>query len=207
VSVAFFDEHGRATIEAAMARIIPTDHDPGAREAGAIDFLDRYLSGPEAIYAKADGSGFVDLDERTRGAWTRRIEALRSEYRAGVEELDRRAGARAGAAFRDLDEADQDAVLRELEQARSSGPDLADAAAGVVPDVPVQQPVVEDGLDFFGLLVLHTRQGFYADPVYGGNRDRVGWRLIGFEGPRSLADVRPDGWSTAPYFAHDQEDA
>ena len=28
-----------------MARIIPTDNTPGAREAGTIDFLDRYLSG------------------------------------------------------------------------------------------------------------------------------------------------------------------
>ena len=31
----FFDPHQRATIEAAMARIIPTDDMPGAREAGA----------------------------------------------------------------------------------------------------------------------------------------------------------------------------
>ena len=41
----FFDEHQRATIAAAMARIIPTDDTPGATEAGCIDFLDRYLSG------------------------------------------------------------------------------------------------------------------------------------------------------------------
>jgi gluconate 2-dehydrogenase gamma chain len=40
----FFDAHQRATIEAAMARIIPTDDQPGAREAGTIEFLDRYLS-------------------------------------------------------------------------------------------------------------------------------------------------------------------
>ena len=33
---------------------------------------------------------------------------------------------------------------------------------------------------------MHTRQGFYADPIYGGNRDRVGWRVIGFPGPASL---------------------
>ena len=41
----FFDPHQHATVEAAMARIIPTDQTPGAREAGAVDFLDRYLSG------------------------------------------------------------------------------------------------------------------------------------------------------------------
>ena len=41
-----------------MARIIPTDDPPGAREAGTVDFLDRYLAGIDNIYAKPDGSGF-----------------------------------------------------------------------------------------------------------------------------------------------------
>jgi gluconate 2-dehydrogenase gamma chain len=45
-------------------------------------------------------------------------------------------------------------------------------------------------LDFFSALVLHTRQGMFCDPVYGGNDSRVGWDLIGFPGPRSLADTR-----------------
>ena len=58
----FFNPHQRATIEAAMARIIPTDDTPGAREAGCIDFLDRYLSGIGYIFAKPDGSGFETLE-------------------------------------------------------------------------------------------------------------------------------------------------
>ena len=41
----FFDPHQRATIAAAMARIIPTTDTPGAAEAGTIDFLDGYLAG------------------------------------------------------------------------------------------------------------------------------------------------------------------
>jgi hypothetical protein len=53
----FFDAHQRTTIEAAMARIIPTDDRPGA-----IGFLDRYLSGIDFIYAKPDGSGFEKLE-------------------------------------------------------------------------------------------------------------------------------------------------
>ena len=28
---------------------------------------------------------------------------------------------------------------------------------------------------------LH-REGFFADPVYGGNRDKAGWKLVGFPG-------------------------
>ncbi|MBA3337564.1 MAG: gluconate 2-dehydrogenase subunit 3 family protein [Chloroflexia bacterium] len=37
----FFDDHQCETIEAAMARVIPTDDHPGAQEAGTIYFLDR----------------------------------------------------------------------------------------------------------------------------------------------------------------------
>ena len=48
----FFDAHQRATVEAAMARMIPTDDTPGAREAGTVDFLDRYLSGIDFVFAK-----------------------------------------------------------------------------------------------------------------------------------------------------------
>jgi gluconate 2-dehydrogenase gamma chain len=35
--------------------------------------------------------------------------------------------------------------------------------------------------DFFELLRTHTMYGFLGNPSYGGNRDRVGWKLIGFE--------------------------
>jgi gluconate 2-dehydrogenase gamma chain len=45
-----------------MARIIPTDDQAGAKEAGTVEFVDRYLSGLEFIYAKPDGSGFEKLD-------------------------------------------------------------------------------------------------------------------------------------------------
>ncbi len=35
--------------------------------------------------------------------------------------------------------------------------------------------------DFFELLRTHTMYGLLGNPSYGGNRDRVGWKLIGFE--------------------------
>jgi hypothetical protein len=34
---------------------------------------------------------------------------------------------------------------------------------------------------FFGTVHLHTVVGFLADPHYGGNRNQVGWKLIGFD--------------------------
>jgi gluconate 2-dehydrogenase gamma chain len=38
------------------------------------------------------------------------------------------------------------------------------------------------GATFFGHLLGDTKDGFFSDPAYGGNRDMVGWKLIGFPG-------------------------
>ncbi len=206
----FFDEHQRRTIAAAMARIIPTDDQPGAREAGTIDFLDRYLSGIDHVYAKPDGSGFERLEDKRADAWRRRIDVVRATYVAGVRELDHRSTARFGIPFADLGPGQQDGILSDLERGAEETEgklDAAQATAGFAPVEPaMQQTSTEVDLDFFPLLALHTRQGFYADPIYGGNKDRVGWRLIGFEGPASLAETHAGRYTTRPYFAEEQID-
>jgi gluconate 2-dehydrogenase gamma chain len=205
----FFDEFQRRTIEAAMARIIPTDHEPGAREAGTIDFLDRYLSGIDYVYAKPDGSGFAQIEGKRAEAWRQRIEIVRHKYVEGIEELNQRSRAEFGDDFADVPPDQQDTILammegpiREQERAREE----EQAVAGFTPPEPaLQQIAAEIDLDFFPLLVLHTRQGFLADPVYGGNRNRVGWDVIGFPGPRSLAEAHAGRYSTLPYFAEPPE--
>ncbi|MEO6967132.1 MAG: gluconate 2-dehydrogenase subunit 3 family protein [Rhodanobacteraceae bacterium] len=68
-------------------------------------------------------------------------------------------------AFEALSVDQQDAVLHGLEK---GGIDLHDAPAK----------------DFFTMLLQNTQEGFLADPMYGGNRDFAGWKLIGFPGPR-----------------------
>jgi len=203
---AFFDAHQRATIEAAMARIIPTDDTPGAREARTIEFLDRYLSGLGFIYAKPDGSGFERLDGKRADAWQRRIEIVRERYVAGVEALDRTARERFGSDFAELRDDEQDDVLRTLERAgdKTQEAELERARTqlyGAPVEIALQQTSAEVDLDFVPLLALHTRQGFYADPIYGGNHDRVGWDVIGFPGPSSLAEVHSGRYSTLEFFA------
>jgi gluconate 2-dehydrogenase gamma chain len=198
----FFSEHQRQTIDAAMARIIPTDDMPGAREAGTIDFLDRYLSGITFIFAKPDGSGFEVLAGNQAAAWTERIAALREKYVAGIAELDRLSRALCGDDFCRLAEDQQDRVLAVLEQAAARQEVAVETEAAVAAAEPaLQQMATEAELAFFPLLVLHTRQGFYADPIYGGNRNHVGWQVIGFPGPTSLAETHAGRYSTLPYFA------
>ncbi len=203
----FFDRHQRETIEAAMARIIPSGEQPGAREAGTVDFVDHYLSGIDYIYARPDGSGFEKLEGKRADAWRQRITVLQHTYRAGVEELDSRAQQRFGGAFAALSEGQQDDILTAMER-----PDLkveqdlvsAMSVAGWTPAEPAMQQVsTETELAFFPLLALHTRQGFYADSIYGGNKDHVGWKLIGFDGPPSMAETHAGTYTTMPYFAEE----
>jgi gluconate 2-dehydrogenase gamma chain len=200
----FFDDFQRRTIEAAMARIIPTDQEPGASEAGAIDFLDRYLSGIDYVYARPDGSGFARLEGKRAEAWRQRIEIVRQTYLEGIEELNKRGRAEFGDDFADLAPDQQDLVLSLMEQPtrdEERAREEEQAVAGFAPPEPaLQQIAAEIDLDFFPLLVLHTRQGFLADPIYGGNRDRVGWDVIGFPGPSSLAEAHAGRYSTLPYF-------
>ena len=207
------DDHARATIEAAMARIIPTDHEPGAREAGTIDFLDRYLSGIEYIYAKPDGSGFETLTGAQAGAWRTRIARLRETYCTGVIELDRRSRALHGHDFVALTPEQQDGVLSGVERsepdlppgqsAQTTGPGYSLTVRADTPgaEPALQQTSTETDLPFVALLVLHTRQGFYSDPVYGGNRGQAGWRVIGFPGPSSMNEVFTGRYSTLGWFA------
>jgi len=201
----FFDAHQRATTEAAMARIIPTDDTPGAREAGTVDFVDRYLSGIEYIYAKPDGSGFETLTGKRAQAWQSRVAILRGKYVKGLAELDDRSRSRHGVDFVALRPDQQDGILALMEktghgEATTLTP--SHSLGSVASEAPaLQQTNTETELAFFPLLVAHTRQGFYADPIYGGNRDRVGWQVIGFPGPSSMIEVFTGRYSTLGYFA------
>ncbi|MDP9418139.1 MAG: gluconate 2-dehydrogenase subunit 3 family protein [Actinomycetota bacterium] len=205
-SAGFFNEHQRATVEAAMARIIPTDDTPGAREAGTVDFVDRYLCGIEFVYAKPDGTGFEQLEGKRADAWRQRLDVVRQQYVEGVEALDRAGVERFGARFVELTNEQQDDVLTELDRPEQEH-ELEQARVtlyGAPVETPLQQTNAEIDLSFVPLLALHTRQGFYSDPIYGGNRDQVGWKVIGFPGPASLAEVHSGRYSTLDYFAENR---
>lgn len=194
----FFTDHEWATVEAATARIIPTDHDPGAREARAVVFIDRYLSGTDHVFAAADGSGFLQMTGAHAAAWRARQNDMAHTYREGLAELDRVSNEGLGIDFVDLDPENQDRALEQL----SGMPKPAPVTLGTVePVTTFLQGTFDEGLGFFEALCLHTRQGFYADPVYGGNKERIGWQVIGFPGPASLADTMDGTYDTHAWFA------
>jgi gluconate 2-dehydrogenase gamma chain len=160
----FFTPPEAAFIEAATARLIPKDElGAGALEAGVPRFLDRQLAGP---YGQGDHFNLqrpMPKGTPTQG-W--QMGAPAQVYRATIPQVNRWAADAKGKAFAELAPADQDAVLKALESGEAK-------LMGAV-----------DAKPFFKLLLQNTIEGFFADPIYGGNRDMAGWRLIGFPGAR-----------------------
>jgi choline dehydrogenase-like flavoprotein len=191
------DDRQRRTLAAAVARVIPSDQDPGALQAGVDVFIERFLGGIDAIYARADGSGFQRLAGREADAWRARVAAARTLYATGLDDLDRRAQERFAADFAALDGMRQDAILADVEH---------DCGTVIGGKPPANQPVATDGLPFFETLIAHARQGYYADPIYGGNRDASGWKTIGFPGPASMRDVVDGRYSTNDFLAEPAEE-
>jgi gluconate 2-dehydrogenase gamma chain len=160
----FFTPAEAALIDAAVARLIPHDDvGPGGVEAGVTFFLDRQLGGP---FGRGDHyylGGPWPKGTPQQGYQSRFSPA--QLYRAALAAIDKySAGKFGGAAFATLTAADQDTVLKGLE----SG-----------------QITLDDGVDsksFFGMLLQNTKEGYFSDPIYGGNKDMGAWKMIGFPG-------------------------
>ena len=161
----FLNDAERAFIEAAVARIIPADNlGPGAKEANVAIFIDRQLAGP---YGSAE-TWYM------QGPWQKGTEeqgyqlkvAPAQLYRTVIAAIDAHVKqANGGKRFVELDTGAQDALFHGLEKG----------------DVKIAGDL---GKEFFQMLVQNTVEGFLADPIYGGNRDFIGWKLLGFPGPR-----------------------
>jgi gluconate 2-dehydrogenase gamma chain len=80
-----FDPHQRATLEAATERIIPADRDPGAKQAGVIDYIENTLAGYEAEHAPLYASGVQNLDRLARERFASdRFISLRPEQQDAI---------------------------------------------------------------------------------------------------------------------------
>jgi choline dehydrogenase-like flavoprotein len=185
-------ESQRRTLRAAVARIVPADEHVGALELGACEFIEAFLAGIDQLHASPSGNGFLPLSEREQAAWQQRVGRARALYVQGLARLER--------VSRELGDGElalQPAVVQDAVLARVA--EECGAVGGGNP--PANQPVESDRLPFFQTLVAHTRQGCYCDPAYGGNRDRRGWKAIGFDGPKRMSDVASGHYSTTRYLA------
>jgi len=129
-----------------------------ARTAGAI--FERLFPADEHGPGAGEIGVVAYLDRALAGAYRDSAEA----YRVGLAALDRIAIRQTGRPFAECAAEQQELLLTDLER-------------GVLPDwvVPAQQP-------FFAMLRAHLQEGLFADPAYGGNRNKAGWRLLGHPG-------------------------
>ena len=160
----YFTPVEAAFIEAAMARLIPDDPvGPGALEANVPFFLDRQLAGP---FGRGDHfylGGPWPKGTPEQGYQSRFSPA--QLYRAAISAIDQYVSANSDAAtFAKLAPADQDKLLKELE----SGDTKLDGGV--------------DAKAFFAMLLQNTKEGYFSDPIYGGNKDMSAWKMIGFPG-------------------------
>jgi len=158
----FLSQTEVAFLDAAVSHLIPKDElGPGAKEAGVTYFIDQQLFGGYGTMAKKYTQGPWPEGTPQQGYQSPLTPA--EVYRAGIRDTNEYCRKTHGKTFDALSRAQQDEVLKgldagkiELEQVRSQF--------------------------FFNMLLNNTIQGFFADPVYGGNRDKAGWKLVGFPG-------------------------
>jgi hypothetical protein len=205
----FLTDDEQRTLTAMTGRIIPTDTMPGAIEAGVAEYINRLLSTvpssddpagnvfaggpfsnrnpfpdaqtgtPSTQFPPDDFAQFIPLTRLQLMSWRVQllgtaavpgsdfnagvqppIIGIREHYRTGLAAIAATSQKMFGADFAGLSAAQQDAVMAAVDSS------------------------------FIDLVTGHTIEGMFCAPEYGGNKDRVGWQLIGYDG-----DSQPLGYS------------
>jgi gluconate 2-dehydrogenase gamma chain len=159
----YFSPQEAGVVEAFVDRLIPPDpQTPGGKDCGCAVFIDRQLAGP---YGRAESmymAGPFQPGTKQQGPQSPLTPA--QEYRKALAVLDSACRSKfGGKSFAELTVEQKDEVIAGLE-------DGSLKLDGV------------DGKSFFTLILTDTRNGFLADPIYGGNRDLAAWKMIGFPG-------------------------
>jgi gluconate 2-dehydrogenase gamma chain len=157
----FFNTAEAQFIEAACERLIPADESgPGALGTGVPNYLDKQLSGAWGAGERLYRSGPWLPGTPTQGY---QLPFTPAElFHVSLRAINRNLESQ-GTAFSGMSGDAQDAYLKSLE---GGAHDLDGVPSAV----------------FFAMLWQMSVEGFFSDPVYGGNRDMAAWRMIGFPG-------------------------
>jgi gluconate 2-dehydrogenase gamma chain len=159
----FLNLEEAAFVEALVDHMIPADEfTPKGTDLGLNVFIDRALAGGwgkgERLYAQ--------------GPWKKGLPSQGYQlplvpaelYRAGVDATNAHCRKTYGKGFDRLDAKQREEVLVGLSTGKVT---FADG-------LPVR--------DFWTVLYQTVMEGMFSDPIYGGNRNKAGWRMIGFPG-------------------------
>ncbi len=160
----FFTAAEAEFIDAATERLFPHDElGPGANELGVTLFIDHQLAS-----AFGRGERMYMLGPWAKGESTQGFQSRMSPaplYRTAIDAIEKKVQSDHGKRFAELSPNEQDQVLKSLESGEMHLENV-------------------DAKTFFNLLLQNTKEGAFADPMYGGNKDMAAWKMIGFLGAR-----------------------
>ena len=132
--------------------------------AAIMAFTERLMPGAPGKPGAREAGVLNYIDLALSGAYA----DLQDFYRRGLAQLDAYCRKTYREPFVRLSTARQDEVIAALEEGKATG---------------FTWPTAQD---FFNTLRTHTMEGMFADPIYGGNEDFAGWRLVGFPGAQAI---------------------
>ena len=149
--------------------MIPADElSPSGSDCGIVTYIDRQLASAWGGGARLYRGGPHPAGTPQQGTQT--LMTPRETLVSGIAEANRWCRETHGATFDALTVEARNTALEQIESGAAS-------FDGVHPQA------------FFELLLQLTMEGMFADPIYGGNRNLAGWKLLGFPGlPATYAD-------------------
>jgi gluconate 2-dehydrogenase gamma chain len=159
-----------AFFSAAADTFIPADAlSPSGTECGVVTFIDRQLAGAWGSGAKMYRSGPF---RKAKPEYGYQLPLTPREFfAAGIVATNDWVNKTHGKEFDRLSRKERDDALKLMDQGKA---ELADF----------------NGKQFFEALLDVTMEGFFSDPIYGGNKNKVSWKMIGYPGlPATYANV------------------
>jgi gluconate 2-dehydrogenase gamma chain len=151
-----------AFLSAAYDTFIPADKlSPSGTDCGLVAYMDRQLAGAWGGGARLYRSGPF-LQGKPEHGYQLPL-TPREYFAAGIKAANAWSRKTYGKEFDRLAPADRDAALQAMEAGKAEFADF-----NVKP--------------FFEALYQSAMEGFFADPIYGGNRNKVSWRMVGYPG-------------------------
>jgi len=151
-----------AFLSAAYDTFIPADAlSPSGTACGLVIYMDRQLAGAWGNGARLYRSGPFLQGKPEQGY---QLSLTPREYfAAGIKAANAWSRKTYGKDFDRLAPAERDAALKTMEAGKAEFADF-------------------NAKPFFEALYQSAMEGFFADPVYGGNRNKVSWRTLGYPG-------------------------
>jgi gluconate 2-dehydrogenase gamma chain len=151
-----------AFLSAAYDAFIPADRlSPSGTDCGLVTFIDRQLAGAWGGGARLyRGGPFI---KGTREQGYQLSLTPREFFAAGIKAANEWTRKTYGKDFDRLAPAEREAALKAMDAGKAEFNEI-------------------DGKQFFEMLYQSAMEGFFADPIYGGNRDKVAWRMVGYPG-------------------------